>query len=234
MIEGSFFGQNLDLWISIILTVLVLVLGLVIYDIYNHRKLKARYEVFMGINKKRRNDVNMEKLLVECVAKAETIAEKYTKVLEIVQDMNKNMKYCCQKVGIVRYNPFEEMGGNLCFAVAILDAEDTGIVINGIHSRSGTFTYAKPVELGVSTYILSKEEQEAIDKAKNNAYQAVKKTVTVKEPARTLRAKKMKEKALAEKERQKEKAEIYKNAAAKAKRKKAVKNVKKSVDKGRG
>ena len=229
-----FFGQNLDLWISIILTVLVLVLGLVIYDIYNHRKLKARYEVFMGINKKRRNDVNMEKLLVECVAKAESIDEKYTKVLEIVQDMNKNMKYCCQKVGIVRYNPFEEMGGNLCFAVAILDAEDTGIVINGIHSRSGTFTYAKPVELGVSTYILSKEEQEAIDKAKNNAYQAVKKTVTVKEPARTLRAKKMKEKALAEKERQKEKAEIYKNAAAKAKRKKAVKNVKKSVDKGRG
>ena len=234
MIEGSFFGKNLDLWISIILTVLVLVLGLVIYDIYNHRKLKARYEVFMGINKKRRNDVNMEKLLVECVAKAESIDEKYTKVLEIVQDMNKNMKYCCQKVGIVRYNPFEEMGGNLCFAVAILDAEDTGIVINGIHSRSGTFTYAKPVELGVSTYILSKEEQEAIDKAKNNAYQAVKKTVTVKEPARTLRAKKMKEKALAEKERQKEKAEIYKNAAAKAKRKKAVKNVKKSVDKGRG
>lgn len=55
MIEGSFFGQNLDLWISIILTVLVLALGLVIYDIYNHRKLKARYEVFMGINKKRRN-----------------------------------------------------------------------------------------------------------------------------------------------------------------------------------
>ena len=234
MIEGSFFGQNLDLWISIILTAWVLALGLLIYDIYNHRKLKARYEVFMGINKKRRNDVNIEKLLVKCVAKAESIDEKYTKVLEIVQDMNKNMKYCCQKVGIVRYNPFEEMGGNLCFAVAILDAEDTGIVINGIHSRSGTFTYAKPVELGVSTYILSKEEQEAIDKAKNNAYQAVKKTVTVKEPARTLRAKKMKEKALAEKERQKEKAEIYKNAAAKAKRKKAVKNVKKSVDKGRG
>ena len=76
MIEGSFFGQNLDLWISIILTVLVLALGLVIYDIYNHRKLKARYEVFMGINKKRRNDVNMEKLLVECVAKAESIGKR--------------------------------------------------------------------------------------------------------------------------------------------------------------
>lgn len=194
MTEGSFFAQNLDLWISIILTLLVVLIGLVIFDLYNNNKLKTRYEKFMGINKKRKNDVNMEKLLIDCVAKAESIDEKYAKIVEIVQDMQKNMQYCCQKVGIVRYNPFEEMGGNLCFAVAILDAENTGIVINGIHSRTGTFTYAKPVELGVSTYILSKEEQEAIDKAKNNAYQAVKKTVTVKEPAKTLRAKKEKEK----------------------------------------
>ena len=175
MIEGKFFGQNLDLWISIILTVLVLVLGLVIYDIYNHRKLKARYEVFMGINKNAETTSTWKSCWWNVWQKAESIDEKYTKVLEIVQDMNKNMKYCCQKVGIVRYNPFEEMGGNLCFAVAILDAEDTGIVINGIHSRSGTFTYAKPVELGVSIYILSKgRSREAIDKAKNTAYQAVK------------------------------------------------------------
>lgn len=226
MAEGSFFAQNLDLWISVILTLLVVVMGLVIYDLYSHNKLKARYEKFMGINKKRKNDINMEKLLIDCVAKAESIDEKYAKILEIVQDMQKNMQFCCQKVGIVRYNPFEEMGGNLCFAVAILDAENTGIVINGIHSRTGTFTYAKPVELGVSTYILSKEEQEAIDKAKNNAYQAVKKTVTVKEPAKTLRAKKQKEKEQA----RKEKIEMYKKAAAQTRRRKSVKSTRKSVD----
>ena len=226
MTEGSFFAQNLDLWISIILTLLVVLIGLVIFDLYNNNKLKTRYEKFMGINKKRKNDVNMEKLLIDCVAKAESIDEKYAKIVEIVQDMQKNMQYCCQKVGIVRYNPFEEMGGNLCFAVAILDAENTGIVINGIHSRTGTFTYAKPVELGVSTYILSKEEQEAIDKAKNNAYQAVKKTVTVKEPAKTLRAKKRKEKEQA----RKEKIEMYKKAVVQTRRRKAVKSTKKSVD----
>ena len=200
---------------------MVALIILVIVDIYNNKKLKSRYEMFMGINRKRKTDVNMEKLLIECVAKAESIDDKYTKILEIVQDMQKNMQYCCQKVGIVRYNPFEEMGGNLCFAVAILDAENTGIVINGIHSRTGTFTYAKPVELGVSTYILSKEEQEAIDKAKNNAYQAVKKTVTVKEPAKTLRAKKKKEKE----------EDIYKKAAVQTRRKRTVKNTKRPVDK---
>ncbi len=227
MTDGSFFAQNLDLWISILLTLAVVLLILVVVNIYNNKKLKDRYEQFMGINRKRKTDVNMEKLLLECVAKAESIDEKYSKLLEIVEDMQKNMQYCCQKVGIVRYNPFEEMGGNLCFAVAILDAENTGIVINGIHSRTGTFTYAKPVELGVSTYILSKEEQEAIDKAKNNAYQAVKSTITAKQPTKTLRAKVQKEKE----EAKTEKLEIYKKAAAQTKRRKTVKSAKKSVDK---
>ena len=225
MPDGSFFAQNLDLWMSVVLTMIVVLLILVIVDIYNHKKLKARYEIFMGINKKRKNDINMEKLLIDCVAKAESIDDKYAKILETVQNMQKNMQYCCQKVGIVRYNPFEEMGGNLCFAIAILDAENTGIVINGIHSRTGTFTYAKPVELGVSTYILSKEEQEAIDKAKSNSYQAAQEADL---PPQTVKAMKAKEKA----ERaaiRKEKIEVYKKTAMRAKQKKSIKS-KKSVD----
>lgn len=227
MADGSFFAQNLDLWISVILTLIIVLIVLVAVDIYNHKKLKARYEIFMGINKKRKNDINMEKLLIDCVAKAEAIDDKYAKVIETVTDMQKNMQYCCQKVGIIRYNPFEEMGGNLCFAVALLDAEDTGVVINGIHSRTGTFTYAKPVELGVSTYILTKEEQEAIDKAKANSYQTLNKTLTVKEPAKKLKVKKQKEKQ----EERKEKLEVYKNAAMQTRRKKSGKSAKKSVEK---
>lgn len=217
MVDASFFAQNLDLWMSIIFALLIALIILVIIEIYNNKKLKARYEVFMGSGKKYKKDVNMEKLLIECVTKAESIDEKYGKLLEIVQDMEKNMQYCCQKVGIVRYNPFEEMGGNLCFAVAILDAENTGIVINGIHSRTGTFTYAKPVELGVSTYILSKEEQEAIDKAKSNSYQYVKDMFIAKEPAKMLKAKKIKDKE----QQMKDKVEIYKNAAIRKRRKKS-------------
>lgn len=220
--DASFFMQNLDLWMSIIFALLVALIILVIVDIYNNKKLKARYEIFMGVGKKHKREINMEKLLIECVSKAESIDEKYGKLLEIVQDMEKNMQYCCQKVGIVRYNPFEEMGGNLCFAVAILDAENTGIVINGIHSRTGTFTYAKPVELGVSTYILSKEEQEAIDKAKSNSYQASKDMLIAKRPAKMLKAKKIKDKE----QQMKDKVEIYKNAAIRKRRKKN-----KSVDK---
>ena len=76
-----------------------------------------------------------------------------------------------QKVGLIRYNPFDEMGGNLCFALALLDGNDNGVVLNGIHSRTGSFTYAKPIEMGVSTYMLSEEELKAVEVAKNNTYQ---------------------------------------------------------------
>ncbi|MBQ5709711.1 MAG: DUF4446 family protein, partial [Anaerotignum sp.] len=76
-----------------------------------------------------------------------------------------------QKIGLIRYNPFDEMGGNLCFALALLDGHDNGVVLNGIHSRTGSFTYAKPIEMGVSTYMLSEEEIKAVEMAKNHAYE---------------------------------------------------------------
>lgn len=132
------------------------------------RKLKKRYDFFMGAN--RRPDISLEEKLNEYLQEVCTVKERYEKLLNIVNDMNENMNFCIQKVGVVRYNPFEEMGGNLCFCVAMLDANNNGVVLNGIHSRTGSYTYAKPIELGVSTYVLSKEELEALEKAKNNTY----------------------------------------------------------------
>ena len=55
--------------------------------------------------------------------------------------------------------------------MALLDGNDNGVVLNGIHSRTGSFTYAKPIEMGVSTYMLSEEELKAVEVAKNNTYQ---------------------------------------------------------------
>lgn len=92
------------------------------------------------------------------------------KLLIMVTDMDKTDKSKIQKVGLIRYNPFEEMGGNLCFALALLDGEDNGVVLNGIHSRTGSFTYAKPIEMGVSIYMLSDEEKQAVKMAQEQAY----------------------------------------------------------------
>ena len=130
---------------------------------------KKKYDYFMGAN--RRPSANLEMKIQDYYETSKRIEEKYSKLLDMVTDMDKTDKTKIQKVGLIRYNPFDEMGGTLCFALALLDGHDNGVVLNCIHSRTGSFTYAKPIEMGVSTYMLSEEEIKAVEMAKNNTYQ---------------------------------------------------------------
>jgi hypothetical protein len=70
-----------------------------------------------------------------------------------------------QRVGFVRFNPFEETGGNQSFALALLDAEGNGFVLSSLHARSGTRVYAKAIKGGRSEAALSEEETAAIRQA---------------------------------------------------------------------
>ena len=72
-----------------------------------------------------------------------------------------------QRVGIVRYNPFEETGGNQSFALAVLDADEHGVIISSLHARSGTRVYAKAVTGGRPAGALSDEEAEALRLARS-------------------------------------------------------------------
>ena len=71
-----------------------------------------------------------------------------------------------KKVGIVRYNAFHNIGSDQSFSVALLDSEDNGVVMSGIFGRESSTTYAKPVKLGASDYVLTEEEMDAIGLAK--------------------------------------------------------------------
>jgi len=71
------------------------------------------------------------------------------------------------RVGLVRYNPFEETGGNQSFALALLDADADGWVLSSLHARSGTRVYAKAIARGRSDAALSDEESAAIRQATN-------------------------------------------------------------------
>ncbi len=70
-----------------------------------------------------------------------------------------------QHIGVVRFNPFADKGGDQSFAVALLDDQANGVVLNGLHSRNDTRVYAKPIVGGTSTYPLTGEEKEAISRA---------------------------------------------------------------------
>lgn len=79
-----------------------------------------------------------------------------------IEELEKNIKLCGQKIGCYRYNAFDGNKANLSFVVAVLDANNSGFVLNGVFSRTQTTTYLKPIELGKCKYELTEEENEAI------------------------------------------------------------------------
>lgn len=117
--------------------------------------------------------------LKEVVSKLQDInikLEKFEKGLEVLKEKNKNT---FQKMAILRFNPFNEMGGNQSFSLAILDENNNGIVITSLFAKEGNRVYGKPIKNGLSEYPLSEEEKKVIEKAQNeNGSKSNSKTVS--------------------------------------------------------
>ena len=101
---------------------------------------------------------------------AEDVVRKLTDIAKRVDDLDVVAKVAVQHVGLVRFDAFEDMGGHLSFAAAMLDAQGDGFVLTSINGRQETRIYAKPIERGSSHYHLSDEEQEAIRRAISSRY----------------------------------------------------------------
>ena len=86
---------------------------------------------------------------------------------ELVLVKSRERKYF-QKIGLVRFSPYSDTGGDRSFALSLLNSQDTGVVILSLHGREGTRVYVKPISRGVSAYTLSKEEKQAVEQTKRN------------------------------------------------------------------
>lgn len=141
---------------------------LLIYNIVRTNQMNKRYKEFMSKLGKGEDIGEMLKKYIQDVL---NVTEESQSLKKFCKELEKSMEKCIQKVGIVRYNTFAHQGNDLCFALALLDFEDNGVVINGIYSRDNTTnTFAKPIEHGVSKYPLVSEEEEALDIAKQKGY----------------------------------------------------------------
>lgn len=136
---------------------------LLMVNLSKMKKIQKKYETFML-----KDDVDLENLLIHYAKKVNTVEAKEENILKEISSLSNKLKYCTQKVGVVRYNAIEKVGADLSFAIAMLDAEDNGVVLNGIYSRDGSYIYSKPIKAGTSTYRLSDEEIQAINLAKEN------------------------------------------------------------------
>ncbi|HIU63941.1 MAG TPA: DUF4446 family protein [Candidatus Avacidaminococcus intestinavium] len=153
--------QNLVIIIGILLFI-NLVLMLKIYK--NHKKtklLQKKYDYFLNSAE----DINIEELLTTSLTELRNYKNEVAIMKEENNYLKQDLKKCIKKVGIVRFNAFDNTGSDQSYSVALLDSEQNGVVLSSIFGREDNRCYAKPIQTGKSEYSLSKEEIEAMRKS---------------------------------------------------------------------
>lgn len=158
-------------FINIILLLAVLILSIYVYNI-NKRYIKFMKQLGKGNN--------LDEMLKEYLQEVAEIKKDNSEIKAYYTKLDNDISSGIQKVGLVRYNAFQNVGSDLSFALALLDRENNGIVLNGLYGSEASNIYAKPIRNGESTYQLSEEEKEAlqianqqksfITKQKNNKF----------------------------------------------------------------
>jgi len=149
-------------YIFIVLIILILVL-FVLYVKVNmkYNRLKSSYHSFM----RGKDGKTLEKSILDKFDELDDMNSIVKKNSNDIKKLFSDVKRNYQKVGIVRYDAFNEMGGNLSFALTLLDGNNSGFILNAMHSREGCYTYIKEIVRGESYIELAEEEAQSLEKA---------------------------------------------------------------------
>ena len=161
--SGIFENLGIDSGIIIIILLILVVFLLVRSISYNMRlsRLERRYKIFM----KGSDAQSLEKVFVRKFAQIDRLYEAKEDHDHDILFLKKNMEKMFNKYGVEKYDAFDDVGGKLSFALALLDKENTGLILNAVHSRDNCFLYLKEIVKGESYVMLSQEEVEALRKA---------------------------------------------------------------------
>jgi hypothetical protein len=156
------FFQNYGPYLWLIL--LLLVLGLA-YSFYRFQtRYRKDYQQLDALLRANGDEGGLEKLL-DRLSSLERDAAMLDVMQTAMRELELRQNQSFQSVGLVRFNPFTDMGGDQSFALSIVDSYGNGFVLSSLHGRTATRVYAKTVRRGQSTQTVSTEEQAAIDQA---------------------------------------------------------------------
>jgi hypothetical protein len=122
-----------------------------------------RYRIFM----KGKDATSLEKAFAQKFLEVDRIDELTKIHSDEIRRIKEVQARTANKIGIVKYDAFPDVGGRLSFALALLDESDSGFVLNAIHGREGCYTYIKEIVKGESYIVLGQEEKEALRQAVN-------------------------------------------------------------------
>lgn len=158
LMENTQFLKGLLITNSVLI---IIVIALIIYVVY----LSKKYLKFM---EKLGNGNNLDEMLKAYINDVDDVKKDNSEIKAYYTKLDNDISSSIQKIGLVRFNAFKDVGSDLSFAVALLDREDNGVVFNGIYGSESSNIYAKPIKNGESSYQLSDEEKYAIEIAEQN------------------------------------------------------------------
>lgn len=150
--------DNILIFFSVISILIALV------SLYMSFKIYKKYEKNMN---KLGEGKDFSQMLSKYVSQLEDLNKRDDQIISVCNNINSELSKCIKKVGLNRYDAFGNTKNKLSFALALLDRDNNGIVINSIYGQDNSNVYAKPIKDGKSEYNLSDEEKEAIDIAIN-------------------------------------------------------------------
>ncbi len=162
----NFVAANPATALGALLGVIALLLVLVIYLLCSLSSLKSLYQEMM---RGEESGQSMEKMLLSHIEETRHVSEENDKLRQENARIDALLQTAVTRVGVVRFSAFKDMGSDLSYAVALLDAKNNGVVLSSIFAREDSRSYVKPIENGHSSYTLTAEEQQAVKDAISSA-----------------------------------------------------------------
>lgn len=156
-------GIDPGIIIIIFLIIVIVLIGSMISYSLRLSRLERKYKMFM----KGSDAQSLEKTFMRKFAQIDRLYEAKENHEQTIKSIVKNFRVIFSKYGVEKYDAFDDVGGKLSFALALLDKENTGLILNAVHSRDNCFLYLKEIVKGESYVMLSQEEVEALRKAVN-------------------------------------------------------------------
>lgn len=161
----DYLGMDIGYVLIGVAGVVLLLFILLIIIMVKHHNLKKKYVRFMDGN----DGKNLEEAIMEKFSSIEKLEEDTQELYKRVSASRKQLSNTYQKVGLIKYDAFSEVGGQMSFVLVMLTESDDGFILNCMHSsREGCFTYIKDVVKGKTDIVLSDEEAKALEEAKMN------------------------------------------------------------------
>lgn len=155
------FGIRLEIVIGVLLFLILIITVILVLTIRRLNYVNRKYYVLMSGKKGK----DLEKIIFTRFKEMDKVKRNARRVTAEHSRFKGHLESCINKIGLVKYDAFDNLAGKLSFSLALLNTDNSGVVLNTLHSQDGCYTYAKEIIKGESYITLSEEEKEAIKKA---------------------------------------------------------------------